>query len=883
MSARGQHRRRDGRPVVRLLVGSVIGVAALVGIGSGSTAIASWSATGSGAGAAATATLAPASALTAAQVGNDVKLTWSPAVPPSGATLTGYYVTRYAGATPSKACGTNPAAPGTLLPASALTCTDTSLVNGTYSYTVTAVLRTWTAPSAASNALVVIVDGSAPGLALGMASGATGASLSGSTLWYRSGGAGSVSLTAAVTDGQSGPASASFPLVAASGWTHAAETVTTGTGSPPTVTYQSSPFAWTASPGTPASMAVVGRDAVGNASSISVAFAADASAPTGGSLSVNGVAATAAGSQSVNKTGAFTLGPRIDYTADVGSGLASSLLTLQSASLVNGACGAFGAATTVTGAPAQSGLATGCYRYSLTGTDRVGNASALVSTVKVDVTAPTQNLSLVSGTGAFLTPGRLYFRGTAAGSFQLATTVTDAATGPAQTVFPAIATTGWTHNAETVTTGSGTPPSTTYSSTSYSWTAAPSVPGSKNIISGDGAGNTVTTALAFTRDNAAPTGAVLKVNGGTASAAGTFTNSASGTFAIGTRTDYVETTSTTAAGLASSVLTREAGTLTGTSCSAFGAATTVTGAPAETGLTTGCYRYTLTGTDNVGNVVAISTTVRVDQSAPTGAALTVNGQVASAAGTTTTNGTGSWPIDVRTDWTDPQWATTTSTLTRQTAPMANGVCGTYGGSSTIAGTTAQTGTARNCYRYTLTGTNTAGLVSTVSVVVRVNPYVSGVQLVNGSGAAGRVSAGDRMVVTFSDTMDPSTFCTAWGTSGDQSITGDNQAKVSLNDVAAGDTVTVTSTLCTFRFGTMALGSTGYTGATTTFAGAGANKSTIVWDAAARTLTVTLGAASSTSPTVVPSSAVTFTPSTVIRNSGGLAIGGTFVTGTMQQF
>ena len=235
------------------------------------------------------------------------------------------------------------------------------------------------------------------------------------------------------------------------------------------------------------------------------------------------------------------------------------------------------------------------------------------------------------------------------------------------------------------------------------------------------------------------------------------------------------------------------------------------------------------------------------------------------------NGTGSWPIDVRTDWTEPEWAATTSTLTRQTAAIANGACGAFGASTTIVGTPAQSGTARNCYRYTLTGTNTAGLVSTISVIVKVDPYITGVQLLNGLGIAGRATAGDTIVVTFSGSMDSSSFCSVWGATGDQAINGDNQATVSLNNVAGSDTVTVTSSLCTFRFGTVSLGSTAYTAATTTFGGAGANKSTIAWNAAARTLTVALGAASSGSPATVATSTVTFTPNTSILNSSGLAM------------
>src|SRR2546428_8268193 len=41
----------------------------------------------------------------------------------------------------------------------------------------------------------------------------------------------------------------------------------------------------------------------------------------------------------------------------------------------------------------QTGLSTGCYRYTLTGTDNVGNTSSVQTTVKVDTSDPTINLS----------------------------------------------------------------------------------------------------------------------------------------------------------------------------------------------------------------------------------------------------------------------------------------------------------------------------------------------------------------------------------------------------------------------------------------------------------------------------------------------------------
>ena len=58
------------------------------------------------------------------------------------------------------------------------------------------------------------------------------------------------------------------------------------------------------------------------------------------------------------------------------------------------------------------------------------------------------------------------------------------------------------------------------------------------------------------------------------------------------------------------------GTLSGNTCSAYGAPATITGTTAQTVASGHCYLLTLTGTDNVGNTASISTTVMVDTTAP---------------------------------------------------------------------------------------------------------------------------------------------------------------------------------------------------------------------------------------------------------------------------
>jgi hypothetical protein len=252
------------------------------------------------------------------------------------------------------------------------------------------------AGNTAARSLTFVNDSTAPTNALSLGASPVGAFLSGTTLYFKANADGSFTLQDSVTDTGIGPASVTFPAIGASGWTHAAETVTSGSGAPPTIAYASGSFTWTAGAVTP-SGSVTATDGVGNSTATSISFVPDVTGPTGGALTVNGTAASAAGTSSVDGDGSFTIGTRTDYNADAGAGFATSVLTREAATLAadGTTCGAFGAATTIAGSPAQTGLGEGCYRYTLTGADRLGNTSSIATTVKVDTTAPTVTLTSV--------------------------------------------------------------------------------------------------------------------------------------------------------------------------------------------------------------------------------------------------------------------------------------------------------------------------------------------------------------------------------------------------------------------------------------------------------------------------------------------------------
>jgi hypothetical protein len=255
--------------------------------------------------------------------------------------------------------------------------------------------------------------------------------------------------------------------------------------------------------------------------------------------------------------------------------------------------------------------------YAVTVADQAGNTASQPVAFTSDVTAPATSFALLSPLGAFLDGTRLYYKADAAGSFALVDTAVDTGVGPASAQFPGMSSNGWTHAADTMTAGSGAAPTIAYTSSPYSWAAGASNPSqaARTILSTDGVGNQASTVLTFTTDTNGPTGGSLTANGTDATAGGSASFDDDGTFSLA-RTDY---SGDGGAGVSSSALTVRSATLggDGTTCGAFGAPTTLTGAPSQSGLAQGCYLYTLTGTDNVGNASSVATTVKVDRTAPT--------------------------------------------------------------------------------------------------------------------------------------------------------------------------------------------------------------------------------------------------------------------------
>ena len=145
-------------------------------------------------------------------------------------------------------------------------------------------------------------------------------------------------------------------------------------------------------------MSVSAIDGAGNTgTSTTNTFKFDTTPPSGGAVTVNGVAATTVGSTSSSTSTSFAINSRTDYT-DGGSGLASSTLTAQSESFNGTTCGApgsggpFTSPTTIAGTTQPGGVTRGfCYLYTLTGTDKAGNTAAISTTVSVSGITFVQN------------------------------------------------------------------------------------------------------------------------------------------------------------------------------------------------------------------------------------------------------------------------------------------------------------------------------------------------------------------------------------------------------------------------------------------------------------------------------------------------------------
>jgi hypothetical protein len=590
---------------------------------------------------------------------------------------------------------------------------------------------------------LVKIDTTAPVNVLSLSSVSGGAYMAGTTVYYRGTDPGSFTLTNAETDaGGSGVLSSATAALSgtSTGWSHSPAVVSTPAGGP----FVSASFGWSAATASAPGESVTGTDVAGNTTLSALTFTPDSAAPTAAALTVNGVAGSGAGTTSASTTGSFSIA-RTDYT-DAGSGLASSVLTRETATLSSsggiaaGTCGTYGSATVLTGNPAQSVTGPSCYRYTLTGTDRVGNVAAITTVAKVDSTAPsTPALTLSGATGNTYVSGSVAYinaQSGRSGGFQVAATTTDADSGIDKVNFPVL--TGFAS-------GDGDDTTSPFATT-YAWSNAVGATGSKTVTATNTVGATATATFTVTPDTTAPGTGALTVNG-----SATASVSTTGSYSI-SRTDYTDAGS----GLASSVLTRETAALSSSdgvaagTCGSYGTASVLVGSPAQTVTGPSCYRYTLTGTDNVGNVSTTASIVQVDTTVPSAPSLTLSG----ATGNTYISGATVF-INAQSGSSGSFQLAATSTdadsgIQKLNFPVLTGFASGDGDDTTspFATTYAWSGAVGATGAKTVTSTNTvtATATSTFTVTPDTTVPATGALTVNGSASSSFSTTGSYSIV-----------------------------------------------------------------------------------------------------------------------------------------
>ena len=217
-----------------------------------------------------------------------------------------------------------------------------------------------------------------------------------SRIYYQGVTAGSFTLSDALTDAGSGPASVTYPGISnVNRMNHTAQTVSTGPS------YTSSAFSWTGGATYANSYTITGTDAIGNTRTTSLTFVNDSTAPTGSiSYTPNGYLASG---QSVQ----ITLS-----ASDSGSGVGTTQLQRASATMSGGSCGTYGSFSTIATNPGtsyqDSSTSSGnCYKYQYVISDNVGNSTTATSSsaVKVDQVAPTAGITFPASGSTYTVGG----------------------------------------------------------------------------------------------------------------------------------------------------------------------------------------------------------------------------------------------------------------------------------------------------------------------------------------------------------------------------------------------------------------------------------------------------------------------------------------------
>lgn len=520
-----------------------------------------------------------------------------------------------------------------------------------------------------------------------------------------------------------------------------------------------------------------------------------------------------------------------------------------------------GSASCTSGSWSSGGFAAvsadGTYTAQASQDDSAGNTGSDSHSVTIDKTAPSVAVTQVNGTT------RTFPYSTAATVTSIGGTC-GTATGDSGSV-------SWSFSTQ----------SGTASCSSGTWTA--SFPGvsadgtyTAHASQSDDVGNTGTDDKSVTIDKTGPTVSLsLAANPTGAFLSGStlfFRGSASGNFKlVASVTDPAGSASATFPTLsATNWTTHSSETVSTPAGGPYTSNTFQWSSPASTPSS-----YTVTGADALGNTgSAGALTFTPDNSVPTGGSISY---------TDGSYKTLSVPITVG-NGTDAGSGIGTTVIQRDTTTLSDGTCGTFPGSwgttVTLSGGADTSVTSNNCYKYRYVVTDNVGNQTTytsasIAKVDATAPAPTNVVL-NNSGTAGTANNNDNLVITYSEKLDATTFCSTWTNTGNQTLPGQNAVTVQIANTGSNDTLTVTGvgSNCggsgNFKLGSVTLGGD-YVSTTRTFNGTGSGQSQITWNPTAHTLTIMLGTASGGVNTGVAAGTPTYTPDSALQDLAGNGI------------
>ncbi len=289
-------------------------------------------------------------------------------------------------------------------------------------------------------------------------------------------------------------------------------------------------------------------------------------------------------------------------------------------------------------------------------------------------------------------------------------------------------------------------------------------------------------------------------------------------------------------------------------------------------LSAGAKSFTTSASDNLGSTTNQSGSVTIDNTAPTLSTLQMfdtdaDGKVDQVKATfsETLETAYSAPNTVWTLANAPGGASNTLSgvsvaTTVATLTLSEGTVNTASGTFTIA-LSANANGIRD-----LAGNQSS--FSATSVADKAAPVPTNVVLANGT-TLGRARTQDTVTVTYSETLDATSFCSTWSNGSPQTINGNNVVGVTITNSGSSDILSITAVgancggSSNFKFGSVNLAAD-YVNANTVFSGTGASQGSLVWNPSANTLTITLGTGLG-SQTNVPASTPVYTPDTVLKD------------------